>query len=191
MSTKLPLGSPENRILACKEYARLWEQYFQYFSDDLSERVFTEADEAHFEQLITVLATRHYRFSQLAGKNLKNAGDVLKVLNETASLQFLKSMPEAALAKLQVDWHAAFLSMHKAIGKWKAELSPQRLQKFLELEGQINQAAAAAANAARQAAAPPVPPQSGLPPMAYQQQPQQYQYPPQGPGGPPPMPPQR
>jgi hypothetical protein len=127
---KSNLGSLENCILACREYTQLWQEFFTFFSDDLSDKVFLEEDERRFQELVQLLAEKHFRFTQMVGNRFSGANDVLKILSEAVSLSYLKTLPEASFTKLQVDWHTLFLNMNKCLGKLLTEIPPARLQKM-------------------------------------------------------------
>lgn len=117
------LTSLENRIATCREYTRLWQQYFQFFAEGFpEERKVTEDEERNFFMMMNVLAQNHYRFVELSAPHFKEADGLLKVLTDTPSLAVLKGMSEAQFSKLQIDWHTLFISMNKAIGKLNAQL---------------------------------------------------------------------
>lgn len=122
-----PILRLENRIQVCREYASLWQQFFSYFSDDMAERQITEQMETEFAQILGMLALNHYKFEELVGEYMPDAGKVLTVLCDAINLGNIKSMPEANFAKLQVEWHTLFISMNKALGKLMAKLPPKAL----------------------------------------------------------------
>lgn len=118
------LTSIENRLNICREYTRLWQQYFQFFADGFEDKKIYEKDEQAFFQLMNVLALNHYRFVEMAGEFFKDGEGIIKVLTDTVSLQAIKNMSEAQFSKLQIDWHTLFISMNKAIGKLITLLPP-------------------------------------------------------------------
>jgi len=122
------LTSLENRIAVCTQYAKLWHDYGRFFSEGLQDRRITEQEEQQFFQMIYLLASNHYRFTQLAGDYFKEGKAVLKVLSDTVSLQYIKSMSDAQFGQLLVDWHTLFIMMNKAIGKLKALQPPPESQ---------------------------------------------------------------
>jgi hypothetical protein len=109
--------SPENRLSVCRDYTRLWQQYFQFFAEGFEEKKIYEKDEQAFFQLMQVLSLNHYRFAAMAGDFFKDSEGILKVMTDTVSLQAMKQMSDAQLSKLQIDWHTLFLAMNKALGK--------------------------------------------------------------------------
>lgn len=111
------ITSVENRLSICREYTRLWQEYFKFFADGFEDKQIYEKDEQAFFQLIHVLAVNHYRFVEMAGDYFKDKEAVLTVLTETVSLQSLKAMSEAQFSKLLIDWHTLYIAMNKAIGK--------------------------------------------------------------------------
>lgn len=119
------LTSPENRIATCREYTRLWQEYFRYFADGFPEdRVITDEEERNFFMMMNVLAQNHYRFCELSAPFFKDGDGLLRILSETPSLNSLKTMSEAQFSKLLIDWHTLFIAMNKAIGKLNAQLPP-------------------------------------------------------------------
>ena len=118
------LTSIENRLAICREYTRLWQEYFKYFSDGFEGKKIYDKDEQSFFQLMNVLALNHFRFSEMAGEFLKDSEGVLKVLCDTPSLQTIAGMSDAQFSKLLIDWHTLFIAMNKAIGKLNTLLPP-------------------------------------------------------------------
>lgn len=133
---KQALDSYENRIQTCREYATLWQEFFQFFAEDLTERGFTEDEERRFAELVTVLAQKQFKFTQLSAPHFTGGEEILRILSEAVSLSYLKTLPEASFNKLQVDWHTVFLNMNKCIGKLLNEIPPARLARMQE---QMNQ----------------------------------------------------
>jgi len=127
---KIALDSYENRIAACRDYTNLWQEFFQFFAEDLADRSFTEDEERRFAELVTVLARKHFRYTQLAVPHFTNGPEILKILSEAVSLSYLKTLAEASFNKLQVDWHTVFLNMNKCLGKLLNEIPPARLAKM-------------------------------------------------------------
>ncbi len=122
------LTTIENRLGICREYTRLWQEYFKFFADGFEDKKLYEKDEQAFFQLINVLALNHYRFVEMAGQYLKSGDDILKVLTETVSLNGIKGMSEAQFSKLLVDWHTIYILMNKAIGKLMTQLPVEEPQ---------------------------------------------------------------
>lgn len=133
---KPALDTYENRIIVCREYAALWQEFFQFFSEDLADKTFTEDEERRFAELVTALAKKQYRFTQLALPHFRGGGDILKILSEAVSLSYLKTLPEASFNKLQVDWHTVFLNINKCLGKLLNEIPPVRLAKMQQEQPQ-------------------------------------------------------
>jgi len=125
---KVNILSMQNRITVCREYAELWQAYFERFSDDLTEKQITEQMEQEFENIIGILALNHYKFSELCGDYMKDAGEILKILAQTSSLADIREMPEATLSKLYVAWHTTFIDMNKALGRMIAKLSRKEIE---------------------------------------------------------------
>lgn len=118
----------ENRISVCREYAELWQAFFQYFNEDLKNLQITEEMETQMANIMTILAINHFKFTELCGEFLKDNTGVMKCMAEAVSLQELKDMPEATMAKLMVEAHTLLIDMHKALGKMLAKLTPKQLE---------------------------------------------------------------
>ncbi len=119
------LTALDKRIATCREYTRLWQEYFRYFADGFpDERQISDEEERNFFMMMNVLAQNHYRFCELSAPHFKEADGLLKVLTDTPSLNVLKLMSEAIFSKLLIDWHTLFISMNKAIGKLNSQLPP-------------------------------------------------------------------
>ncbi len=118
----------ENRIKVCQDYAGLWQTYFQFFADDLAEKQITDEMEAEFENYINVLALNQFKFSELCGDYMKEPEAIMEILTQTVSLTIVQGMPDATIGKLRVEWHKAFIDMHKATGKMLAKLTPKQLE---------------------------------------------------------------
>jgi hypothetical protein len=118
------LTAVENRLAICREYTRLWQEYFKYFSDGFEGKKIYDKDEQSFFQLMNVLALNHYRFAEMAAELMKDSEGVLKVLCDTPSLQTIAQMSEAQYSKLLIDWHTLFIAMNKAIGKLNVMMPP-------------------------------------------------------------------
>ncbi|MFH0795218.1 MAG: hypothetical protein V2A74_14435 [bacterium] len=106
----------------CREYSRIWGEFFQYFAEGLGDKKIYQKDEENFQQLIKTLAMNHYKFSVMVKENFKGADEILEVLCDAVSLQNLKGMSEAQFSKLQVSWHTLFIEMNKAMGKFMLKL---------------------------------------------------------------------
>lgn len=120
----------ENRIAVLREYAHLWQQFFGFFADDLSEKSFTAEEEEEFGQIVSLLALNQYKLQELSAGYYKGADKVVSILSDCVSLEYLKKMPTASFGKLQIEWHTQFLAMHKALGKMLADLPPKRLAEL-------------------------------------------------------------
>lgn len=120
----------ENRIAVVREYAALWQQYFTYFSDDLTEKNITQEEEHDFGNLVSILALNHFKFQELSIDYFKEAPKVLDVLVETVSLGHMKAQGEATFGKIQIEWHTLFIGMNKALGKLLSQLPTKRLEEL-------------------------------------------------------------
>jgi hypothetical protein len=132
-----PILSTPNRIAVCREYAGLWQAFFQYFSEDMTDIVLTEQMEQEFESLIGVLALNNYKFTELCGEFMKDPGEVVKILAEVGNLAHLKSLPEASYSKLQIGWHTAFIDMNRALGKLMGRLTKKELEMMQQAEAPV------------------------------------------------------
>lgn len=119
--------SMENRIAILRGYADLWAQYFRYFTENLAKVEITEEMERDYENIITILAINHFKFSELCGEYMKDADGIMKLLSEMDSLQTIKETNEATLGKHMVETHTTLIDMHKALGKMLAKLTPKQL----------------------------------------------------------------
>ena len=129
----------ENRITVCREYAELWQTFFQYLMEDYSDVEITEDMERQFENIVTVLAINHYKFSELCGEYMKDTDGVMKVLSTVVSLQNIKMMAEANLSKLTIESHTLLIDMHKALGKMLAKMTPKQLEAMQAAQNQPQQ----------------------------------------------------
>ncbi len=125
----------ENRIQVCKEYAALWQRFFSYFSESLADKQITEQMEKEFENILSILALNQYKFEELVGEYMPDARKILDVLADSINLASIKTMSEANLSKLQVDWHTLFISMNKALGKLTGQLTPKMLAAMQARDG--------------------------------------------------------
>ena len=132
----------ENRISVCREYAELWQAFFQYFNEDLKTLQVTEEMETQLSNIMTILAINHFKFIELCGEFLKDSSGVMKCMAETVSIVELKEMPEATMAKLMIEVHTLLIDMHKALGKMLQKLTPKQLE-MLQGSGAIAPVAAA------------------------------------------------
>ena len=96
-----PFLTLENRTQVCREYTKLWADFFKMFADDLVHRKIYENDEAAFQQMLSLLALNHYKFAELMGDKLKDPEGILEVLCEAVSLSHLKMQSEAQFSKLR------------------------------------------------------------------------------------------
>lgn len=109
--------SVENRIAVCREYIRLWSEFFQFFADDIQKRQITEQEEKAFFQTLTTLARKHFLFCELMGDTYEAHDRIMNVLLESVSLANLKGLNEAMLSKLELDWHTTLIDMNVALGR--------------------------------------------------------------------------
>lgn len=128
--------SIQNRIAVVRDYAALWQQFFTFFADDLIARQITQEEEQEFHNLVSLLAINHYKFQELTKGYFNDAPKVVEVLQETVSLEYLKTLPEASFSKIQVEWHSLFIGMHKTLGKLLGQLSPKQLAELQQQEQQ-------------------------------------------------------
>ena len=120
------VGGIEHKMEVCREYSRIWAEFFQYFAEGFADKKIYQKDEENFQQLIKTLAMNHYKFSVSVKEHFKGADAILEVLSEAVSLQNLKSMSEAQFSKIQVSWHTLFIEMNKAMGKFLTKLPPTK-----------------------------------------------------------------
>lgn len=107
----------DNRIAVCREYINLWQKFFSFFADDLSEKDIPPEQEKAFFQLSSQLARKHYLFVQLMHDTFERGRDILEVLCQAVSLAHIQVMSENSRAKLELDWHGLYLDMNKALGR--------------------------------------------------------------------------
>lgn len=112
------------KIKLCQEYTLLWSDFFKLFSEGLEQKKILNNEEKIFNQIVSLLAYKHYKLSEMMGDKLSNPDGILEVLCESASLQHLKELSEAQFSKLQVDWHTMFIALNKCLGKLISELTP-------------------------------------------------------------------
>ncbi|MBX3730107.1 MAG: hypothetical protein KF858_13065 [Candidatus Sumerlaeia bacterium] len=121
-----------NRIAVVRDYAALWQQFFTFFAEELTEKTITADEEAEFANIVSLLAVNHYKFQELTRGYFDDAGKVIGVLEEAVSLEQMQLLPPATFSKMQLDWHTLFIGMHKTLGKMISELPPKQLA---ELQG--------------------------------------------------------
>lgn len=107
----------DNRIAVCREYTKLWMQFFRFFSDGLEGKEITAEQEKKFFQIMNILADKHFNFVELMGDTFDAGGDVIKLLCQAGSLQNIQNMPEGTLSKFESNWHSTFLAMNRALGR--------------------------------------------------------------------------
>ncbi|MBN1901046.1 hypothetical protein JW926_06945 [Candidatus Sumerlaeota bacterium] len=105
------------KIQLCKDYTTLWSDFFKMFADGLEQKKIEPNEEKTFNQIVSLLAFKHYKFAEMMEKKLPDPDGILEVLCEAVSLQQLKELSEAQFSKLQVDWHTEFIAMNKCMGK--------------------------------------------------------------------------
>lgn len=114
---RVNIKDPEYRLQVIQEYLRLWAELFQFLDDEIREKKITPDDEKRFFQQVTILASRHLQLMEVAGEDMKKPEDMINILNESVSLSYIKTMPDAHFSKMQVDWHELFLELNKCLGK--------------------------------------------------------------------------
>ena len=107
----------EKKIMLCRQYAKLWSDFFQFFSDSLEGVTITDKQEASFFKYMTVLSTRHFEFVTKMGEDLKAADDILVLLRDIGTLRNLQEMLEAEYSSTQVKWHELYIHMNKTLGR--------------------------------------------------------------------------
>jgi uncharacterized protein (DUF2236 family) len=121
-----------NRIAVVRDYAALWQQFFTFFAEELTDKQITADEEAEFANIVSLLAVNHYKFQELTRGYFDDAVKVIAVLEEAVSLEQMQLLPPATFSKMQLDWHTLFIGMHKTLGKMISELPPKQLA---ELQG--------------------------------------------------------
>jgi hypothetical protein len=106
-----------NRITICLEYIDLWKEFFRYFAEMNEDKEISGADEKSFFQVMTLLARKHFMFTEMMGDAYDGGNDIVKILTAAVSLNHIKTMQENTLDKLQLDWHNQFLTMNKSLGR--------------------------------------------------------------------------
>jgi len=112
----------EERIRLCKDYTRLWSDFFKTFSEGLHNKKILPNEEIAYNQMVALLSFKHFKFAEMMGSYLPDPDGILEVLCDSVSLQHLKTLSEAQFSKLQVNWHTEFIAMNKCLGKLLAEL---------------------------------------------------------------------
>ncbi len=119
-----------NRIAVVRDYSTLWQHFFAFFADDLSDRVFTQEEEQEFANIVSLLALNHYKFQELTRGYSKETDKIVSILKETPTLEQIQLMQEATFSKIQVEWHTLFIGMNKILGKMLGELPPKKLAEI-------------------------------------------------------------
>lgn len=109
--------SLENRITICREYIKLWMEFFQFFADDIQKRQISDQEEKLFFQTLTILARKHFLFCELMGDTYEAHERIMDVLIASVSLANLKGLNEAMLSKLELDWHGTLIDMNVGLGR--------------------------------------------------------------------------
>jgi len=125
-----------NRLIVIREYTSLWQQFFSFFADDISERQFTEEEEQSFTEIVTMLAVNQFKFQELSKGYFKDADGIMEVIEEAVSLNHMQLMNQATFEKIQIKWHTLFISMNKAIGKLYKDMNPKELEEFQALSAE-------------------------------------------------------
>jgi len=126
MASGKPYMSLQDRIELCKDYTRLWADFFKTFSEELEHKKILHNEEVVFGQMVSLLAFKHYKFTEMMEKHLPDPDGILEVLSEAVSLQHLKELSEAQFSKFQVNWHTQFIAMNKCLGKLIIELPTEK-----------------------------------------------------------------
>lgn len=109
--------SLENRISVCRDYIGLWSRFFRFFAEELHDRQIKPEEEKAFFQTVTLLARKHFLFTELMDDAFEEGDQVIEVLAQTVSLTHIKNMDEGTLSKLELDWHTLFLNMNQTLGR--------------------------------------------------------------------------
>lgn len=109
--------SLENRISVCRDFIALWSRFFQFFAEELHDRKIKPEEEKAFFQTVTLLARKHYLFTELMDDAFEEGDQVIELLTQTVSLTHIKNMDEGTLSKLELDWHTLFLNMNQTLGR--------------------------------------------------------------------------
>ena len=112
----------ENRIVVCREFIKLWMEFFRFFAEDLTKKEITPQEEKGFFQIMTQLARKQFLFVEVMANVFDRGNDIMKVLDMAVSLAHIQNMQENTRAKLELDWHALFLDMNKALGRLLRQL---------------------------------------------------------------------
>jgi len=123
------MGSLEHRIQVCKAYTQLWQNLFQFFAESLEDKQITPEEEKEFARNVYLLAYDHFKFTKLMADDFHQSKGILRILDKCSSLSHLRSMPEAAFAAMQVDWHEIFIGMNKTLGLLLTQLPPEEPAK--------------------------------------------------------------
>lgn len=130
MATGKPFMSIEEKIQICKEYTQQWSDFFKMFAEGLENRKIFPNEEVIFDQIVTLLAFKHYEFSEMMGEFLPDPEGIMEVLCNAPSMQALKEMSDAQFSKLQVEWHSEFIAMNKCLGKLLAQLPVEKRNRI-------------------------------------------------------------
>lgn len=117
MATRKTFISLMDKIQLCKDYTTLWSDFFKIFADGLEQKKIVPNEEKTFNQIVSLLAFKHYKFTEMMENNLPDPDGILEVLCDAVSLHHLKELSEAQFSMLQVNWHTEFIAMNKCLGK--------------------------------------------------------------------------
>ncbi len=109
--------SLENRISVCRDFIGLWSRFFKFFAEELHDQEIKPEEEKAFFQTVTMLARKHFLFTELMDDAFDEGDKVIDVLAQTVSLTHIKNMDEGTLSKLELDWHTIFLNMNQTLGR--------------------------------------------------------------------------
>ena len=70
--------STEDKIDICKKYTQQWSDFFKMFSEGLENRKIHPNEEIIFDQIVTLLAFKHYTFSEMMGEFLPDPEGILE-----------------------------------------------------------------------------------------------------------------
>ena len=114
----------ENRISVCQDYIQHWTQFFRIFGGGLQNVQITAEHEKAFFQTVTTLARKHFLFCELMADTFEQRDPILEFLNSVVSLNHLKSLTGANLAKLESEWHSLLMEMNVGLGRLLRRLPP-------------------------------------------------------------------
>ena len=112
----------EKKIQFCRQYAKIWADLFNYFSDKLDDASVTPQRDDEFFKIMSVLASRHFELTARLGDDLKDADKITDLLGKLVGLANLQNMSEVEFSTTQVAWHEIFIGLNKALGRLVQQL---------------------------------------------------------------------